>query len=141
MSNKFKGNKYDLVVIDDHLGMSPDIDDYPAKRDELYFCWLWHGARGKEGYGLISRSSRKVAHRVVWEQEFGPVPDGQVLDHVCRRRHCVNPMHLDPVTQSTNERRKSWRTRTRRVQCRFGHDLRKHGRLTPEGGKVCRECE
>jgi len=77
----------------------------------------------------------------VYEREFGTIGKNLMLDHVCRRRNCVNPMHLDPVTQSVNERRKSWRTRTKRDKCRFGHDLKKHGRLTPEGGKVCRLCE
>lgn len=112
-----------------------------TERDPIYFCWIWQGYKDRDGYGLVRKSSRKVAHRVVYEQEFGPVPEGKVLDHRCRRRACVNPMHLEPVTASVNERRKSWRTRTKMAECQFGHDLRKHGRLTPEGGKVCRLCE
>ena len=119
-----------------------DIDRIPAERDPIYFCWLWHGETDREGYGVHRNGSkRKAAHRAVWSQEFGEIPDGKVLDHVCRRRNCVNPRHLEPVTQSVNEFRKSWRVRVKIVKCQFGHDLKKHGRLTPEGGKVCRMCE
>jgi len=35
----------------------------------------------------------------------GPIPDGLTLDHLCRVRHCVNPDHLEPVTQTENRRR------------------------------------
>ena len=67
-------------------------------------CWLWAGnTTGTTGYGRFHIAGRMVvAHRWSWEQEHGPVPDGLVLDHLCRTRLCVNPDHLEPVTNREN---------------------------------------
>ena len=73
-------------------------------------CWLWTGALDKYGYGYVSwrQSGKKrhfIAHRLIYEELVGPIPDGLVIDHLCRVRHCVNPNHLEPVTQDENLRR------------------------------------
>lgn len=62
------------------------------------------------------------------------------MDHLCRRRTCANPWHLDAVSHSENERRKDFRYRQRRITaCPRGHALT-FALMTPEGGRVCREC-
>jgi hypothetical protein len=69
-------------------------------------CWLWLGSHWK-GYGRMrtkSQSSAK-AHRVSYEHHVGPIPDGLVLDHLCRNTFCVNPDHLEPVTNDENLKR------------------------------------
>lgn len=69
-------------------------------------CWLWTGIVGANGYGRARRGQRKIsAHRVVYEQHMGPISDDLMLDHLCRVRHCVNPAHLEPVTNAENQRR------------------------------------
>lgn len=69
-------------------------------------CWLWRGALTERGYGLLRDGRRRVrAHRAFYQELVGPVPDGLVLDHLCRNPSCVNPGHVEPVTQAENIRR------------------------------------
>jgi len=65
-------------------------------------CWNWTGAR-TAGYGVIRIGGKQWrAHRWLFERINGPIPDGLVLDHLCRNPACVNPAHLEPVTDRVN---------------------------------------
>lgn len=70
-------------------------------------CWIWTAALAKTGYGKfsVSRSSWREAHRVSYEIYVGKVPEGLVIDHLCGKRSCVNPNHLEAVTVGENVRR------------------------------------
>jgi len=70
--------------------------------------WL-DPSTSRQGYGQVS-AGRKGApplksHRVVYEHHRGPIPVGMVIDHLCRTKACVNPDHLEVVTQTENCRR------------------------------------
>jgi hypothetical protein len=66
-------------------------------------CWIWLGAVNQFGYGRAYANGKTTsAHRVVYEALVGPIPDGLIIDHLCRTRCCVNPSHLEPVTQRSN---------------------------------------
>ena len=70
------------------------------------FCWIWTGATSTV-YGLFWVDNRMVrAHRWAYQHLVGPIDEGLQLDHLCRNTKCVNPDHLDPVTQQENIARK-----------------------------------
>jgi DNA-binding MarR family transcriptional regulator len=72
-------------------------------------CWNWAGRPGVGGYCVVNRNgadgAKQMAHRYVFEQLGGDIPDGLELDHLCRNRRCVNIDHLEPVTRIINVRR------------------------------------
>lgn len=108
-----------------------------TERDPIFGCELWTGKLDRDGYGFHGRSR---AHLVAWEREHGPVPAGMEIEHICRRRNCVALAHLELVTRSVNELRKSWRFRARITHCKAGHELSITAMVTPEGGRICRTC-
>lgn len=58
------------------------------------------------------------AHRWIYEQLVGPIPDGWEIDHLCKQRLCVEVTHLEAVSSDENKRRE------RLVMCTKGlHDL------------------
>lgn len=101
-------------------------------------CWAWTGGRNDDGYGIavVAKETQRNAHRVAYEWLVGPVPEGLVLDHLCRVRHCVNPEHLEPVTQQENVQRYT-RTIT---ACRQGHEFTPENTRTYGGKRQCRTC-
>jgi hypothetical protein len=85
----------------------------PEHRPDLAACWLWTAARqrkDRDSYGVIGvtaggRYRMHLAHRVSYELHVGTIPQGLQLDHLCRVRRCVNPEHLEPVTNRENSLR------------------------------------
>lgn len=90
-------------------------------------CWTWIGGTFTEGYGAFSPAAgRRVrAHRYAYELVVGPIPEGLVLDHLCRNILCVNPAHLEPVTSGENVLRGEGppAKRARQTHCKRGHPL------------------
>lgn len=88
---------------------SPEQKRFFDKIERTDTCWLWRGAIGTHGYGNFYGDKVKQpwwrAHRYSYEYFCGDIPEGMVLDHLCRVRHCVRPDHLEPVTPSTNSLR------------------------------------
>lgn len=107
-------------------------------------CWIWTGARtGSGGYGHLSRSGRNVrAHRHVYNLLVGPIPEGLVLDHLCRVHNCVNPTHLEVVTVGENTRRGTGPVARNAVKthCASGHAFDELNTYRYSRGRRCRTC-
>lgn len=66
-------------------------------------CHVWTGSTTPHGYGKIKVDGRwPYVHRLAWELDRGPIPDGLVIDHICRNRRCCRVDHLRLVTQRQN---------------------------------------
>jgi HNH endonuclease len=119
---------------------------YAAKvRIDEADCWLWTGYVGDNGYGTaaISGHRRRYAHRLVYTLLVGPIPEGLVLDHRCKVRHCVNPAHLEAVTVQENARRvRSGGHPNKNGLCRRGlHPWAPSNMYIPADGRErCLEC-
>jgi hypothetical protein len=82
-------------------------------------CWLWLGYSSNGRYGHIKSKGKRIpAARFSFELYRGPIPPGFVLDHLCKTTFCVNPAHLEPVTQLENMRRS---TPALKQVCIHGH--------------------
>lgn len=103
-------------------------------------CWLWQAHINKGGYGdFMHPDTQRMcrAHRYSYEVAMGPIPDGLVIDHLCRVRHCVNPAHLEPVTSEENIRRGAAAI----LACPAGHSYSGDNLyVNPKGDRLCREC-
>lgn len=92
-------------------------------------CWAWCGARDRNGYGHVGIHGKHVpVHRAFYEFYIGEVPPGLELDHLCRRRNCVNPWHMEPVTRTVNMQRAIGvgqydRSHLKATHCTAGHEL------------------
>lgn len=112
-------------------------------------CWLWTAARGRNGYGTFhtggSAANRRTVyvHRWVYENTVGPISDGLTIDHLCRNRRCVNPAHLEPVTNRVNVLRGEGPTAVNALKshCHRGHPYDADTYITPQGWRRCRICK
>lgn len=99
--------------------------------------WLWTGPTN-HGYGTSSHAYREWGtsrvHRVSYLWVYGSIPEGLVLDHLCRVRHCVRPDHLEPVTNTENVHRQF----AVKTHCLNGHPL---GEYVPGVIRPCAPCQ
>lgn len=120
----------------------------PAARSDLGPCWLWTAAKDHGGYGKffvekINGKARLVqAYRIAYQLEVGPIPDDMAVDHLCRTPACVNPAHLEPVTQREN----LWRGNVpdiynwRATHCPQGHPYDNDNTYWYGNNRKCRKC-
>jgi hypothetical protein len=109
-------------------------------------CWIWTAGINSEGYGSFWDGKRNVrAHRFSYELAVEPIPEGMQIDHLCRVRNCVNPEHLEPVTNHENARRGNAGIHMRetlgaRTHCVHGHEFTPENTYLGAGWRRCRKC-
>jgi hypothetical protein len=82
-------------------------------------CWLWHGATGNRGHGMIGlpgENTTTTSQRLTWLIHRGEIPEGQLVRHTCDNPPCCNPSHLLLGTTADNvadaiERSAAWKAR------------------------------
>lgn len=113
-------------------------------------CLIWLGGhtntRPNSDYGLMRVDGKnKVAHHVAWFLEYGRWPDypAKEIDHLCRVTLCVNVDHLEEVTRSVNNQRrtKGWTQRDDPMLCKAGlHPWVPDNWIIKPSGKTCKRC-
>lgn len=110
-------------------------------------CWVWKGSLSK-GYGSFflkkvkGRPIRTPAHRMGYELQVGPIPEGMTIDHLCRNRACQNARHLEPVSNRTNLLRgQGWSGRhAQATHCPKGHPYDEENTVIRTNGHIRRNC-
>ena len=103
-------------------------------------CWDWIGLpRNKNTTRGVFYYKYKhySAYKFIYEQIYGSVPDGLTLDHLCGRPVCVNPKHLEAVTQAENVRRYNEKI----THCPRGHEYKNIPKWAAKRNrKYCNPC-
>lgn len=123
---------------------SKDFARFWAKVQKTDTCWVWTGTRQQKGYGRFSLAGKMiVAHRVAYVSLVGPIPDGLVLDRLCRNTSCVNPAHLEAVTGRVNTLRGIGPAarHAAATHCPQGHEYDEtNTKIGVPGDRRCRTC-
>lgn len=119
-----------------------DTDKFFYRVERIDGHWLWRGYIDKDGYGRFSAGGRvRGAHQWSYENFVRKIELGEVVDHLCRIRHCVNPECLEAISNEENVRR-GHRSRSAKTHCSKGHSLAGSNiRILSSGYRVCVSCE
>lgn len=123
-------------------GSAPMIDKPSPPLDD---CIFPRQKPNPHGYVRVKVGGSRLAvhaHRLAYEAVKGPIPAGLQIDHLCRVRNCVNPDHLEAVTQQENVRRGRVGENTRsKTHCPQGHPYDEANTYrNPAGSRNCRTC-
>lgn len=80
-------------------------------------CWFFRSADCLWEYATFIRPSGQgavTAHLWIYELLHGPIAKGLRVDHLCEIKRCVNPDHLEAVTNAENVKRSKDRRKAER---------------------------
>ena len=109
-------------------------------------CWEWIGAKDRYGYGRMGFQVEGElryfrVHRISHEVFRSEIPQGLVIDHLCRNRACANPAHMEAISAKENIRR-GLRANLAKAECPKGHPYSIVNTYTSKAGKrSCRACQ
>ena len=119
----------------------------PTYAPHLGRCWIFTLVPTAQGYGQFGLGNKKIAlaHRWAYEYLIGAIPPGLEIDHLCRVRRCVHPLHLEPVPQRVNALRgiSPPAENAKRTHCQRGHPFDQANTYvvsTRPGKRLCKTC-
>jgi hypothetical protein len=117
------------------MNISP-IDRFMSKVDKTDSCWIYTG-QIDNGYGRFWYKGKGIlAHRWIYEYLFSPIPPKMQIDHLCRNRSCVNPQHLEVVSNTEQQKRKS----LAQTHCKNGHEFTEENIYLYKNKRNCIMC-
>jgi hypothetical protein len=119
-------------------------------------CWEWTAFISRNGYAqyglkIEGKAYTFLTHRLMYTLFVESIPDGLIIDHLCRNTRCVNPIHLEATTSKVNTARGIWQKHRGPALvdfCKHGHEMTgdnvqigawKRNRLS-QVRRYCREC-
>ncbi len=107
-------------------------------------CWEWIAWINKNGYCHITLKGKGIlTHRFIYEYWYGELTPHLTIDHLCRVRHCVNPLHLEQVPYRVNILRGETLAaiNSRKTHCKRGHEFTPENTYSyPNDARGCRIC-
>jgi hypothetical protein len=122
------------------LATIAELERFSSKVKREDDCWLWQKTIQWNGYGMMWFAGKTyAAHKFAYRQFIGEIGEGLVVDHLCRRRHCANPNHLEAVTPRENIMRGNGvaAMNAAKTHCTKGHP---YSHINGQGRRVCRIC-
>lgn len=129
-------------------GAPTDRERFWSRVDRTAPCWNWTSTMSN-GYGVFTITyapndhRQLMAHRVAYTWLVRDIPNGLVIDHICRNTTCVNPDHLEVVTHVENTMRglSPFARKARMTHCSNGHEFSADNTyLRPNGTRACSAC-
>lgn len=112
------------------------FDRFMSKVVKTESCWIYTG-HIDNGYGRFWYKGKGVlAHRWIYEFLISPIPDQKQIDHLCRNRSCVNPEHLEIVSNNEQQKRRS----IAQTHCKHGHEFIEENIYLYNNKRNCKEC-
>lgn len=95
------------------------------------------------GYVRLRKNGKRYyAHRLIYEENFGPITNDYEIDHLCKNRGCINPEHLEMVTSKENKRRSNCPSgiNHKKIKCIRGHEFTKLNTYVWKNERRCKKC-
>lgn len=120
-----------------------DINDLMRKINIVNNCWEWTGPKHTMGYARTNYNGYYFfVHRWMWMYwNNEDIPEGFVIDHLCENKCCVNPLHLEAVTNVENMSRAAKNRSSRNISCKYGHLYAKGDYYIDRGSRRCLQCK